>query len=143
MHAGLEPQRKAYLMQNIMASRYIVAQQARHDALQGSGEMVSVVGDSPAATGGGARPVYRSYNQPDVLGCQHYRRRYAVRASAGPSRLWLLVCGGFYVLSELLVTQDASASSQCQVFWQDARASLKFPPNISLVTGSPAKLVAI
>ncbi|DBB01633.1 hypothetical protein WJX77_010630 [Trebouxia sp. C0004] len=69
---GLEPQRKAYLMQNIMASRYIVAQQRRHGAVQGSGEIVSVLEGSPAQQG---KPVYRSYNQPDILGCQHYKRR--------------------------------------------------------------------
>ncbi|KAA6419094.1 MAG: hypothetical protein FRX49_10834 [Trebouxia sp. A1-2] len=70
--SGLEPQRKAYLMQNIMASRYIVAQQRRHGAFQGSGEIVSVLEGSTAQQG---QPVYRSYNQPDILGCQHYKRR--------------------------------------------------------------------
>lgn len=72
--AGLEPQRKAYLMQNIMASRYIVAQQRRHGAIQGSGEIVSVLGGAAQL----GKPVYRSYNQPELLGCQHYRRRYAM-----------------------------------------------------------------
>jgi len=71
LSAGLEPQRKAYLMQNIMASRYIVAQQRRHGAIQGSGEIVSVLEGSTAQ----GKPVYRSYNQPDILGCQHYKRR--------------------------------------------------------------------
>jgi hypothetical protein len=61
-------------MQNIMASRYIVAQQRRHGAFQGSGEIVGVLEGSPAQHG---KPVYRSYNQPDVLGCQHYKRRCA------------------------------------------------------------------
>ena len=70
---GLEPQRKAYLMQNIMASRYIVAQQTRQQSgIQGISEIVGVLG-GPAAQQG--KPVYRSHNQPDVLGCQHYKRR--------------------------------------------------------------------
>jgi len=72
LSTGLEPQRKAYLMQNIMASRYIVAQQRRHGAIQGSGQIVSVLEGSHAQQG---KPVYRSYNQPDILGCQHYKRR--------------------------------------------------------------------
>lgn len=71
--AGLEPQRKAYLMQNIMASRYIVAQQKRQQGgTQGVGEIVGVLGGSAAQQG---KPVYRSYNLPDVLGCQHYKRK--------------------------------------------------------------------
>ena len=61
-------------MQNIMASRYIVAQQRRHGAIQGSGEIVSVLEGSATQQG---KPVYRSYNQPDTLGCQHYKRRWA------------------------------------------------------------------
>lgn len=65
--AGLEPQRKAYLMQNIMASKYIVAQQRRHVPGQGLREQVGSQG----------AVVYRSYNQPGVLGCQHYKRGYA------------------------------------------------------------------
>ena len=60
-------------MQNIMASRYIVAQQRRHGGAQGSGEIVGVLEGSAAQQG---KPVYRSYNQPDILGCQHYKRRY-------------------------------------------------------------------
>jgi len=54
-----------------MASRYIVAQQRRHGGVQGSGEIVSVLEGSSAQ----GKPVYRSYNQPDILGCQHYKRR--------------------------------------------------------------------
>ena len=64
MPADLEPQRKAYLMQNIMASKYIVAQQQRHVPGQG---LLERVGPQGAA-------VYRSYNQPGVLGCKHYKR---------------------------------------------------------------------
>lgn len=60
-------------MQNIMASRYIVAQQRRHGAVKDSGEIVSVLEGSAAQQG---KPVYRSYNQPGLLGCQHYQRRY-------------------------------------------------------------------
>lgn len=70
--SGLEPQRKAYLMQNIMASRYIVAQQRRQSPSHSSGEVVGVLGGTPAQQG---KPIYRSYNQPEVLGCQHYKRR--------------------------------------------------------------------
>lgn len=71
--AGLEPQRKTYLMQNIMASRYIVAQQKRqHGVAHDSSEIVSVLGGPTAQEG---KPVYRSFNAPQVLGCQHYKRK--------------------------------------------------------------------
>ena len=56
-----------------MASRYIVAQQKRQQgSAQGSGEIVSLLEGSTPQQG---KPVYRSYNQPEVLGCQHYKRK--------------------------------------------------------------------
>lgn len=63
---GLDAQRKAYLMQNIMASRYIVAQQRR---LQGA----------PATTGATGTADRRCFHDAhhDVLGCAHYKRKYA------------------------------------------------------------------
>lgn len=60
-------------MQNIMASRYIVAQQKRqHGAVHEGSEIVSVLGGATAQQG---KPVYRSFNAPHVLGCQHYKRK--------------------------------------------------------------------
>ena len=54
---GLDTARKAYLAQNIMASKYIVAQQRR--ALQASHA-------APPAP------------QPNYTGCSHYARRHAM-----------------------------------------------------------------
>jgi len=70
--AGLAAERKAYLMQNIMASRYIVAQQRR-------------LADSGACAGAGAGPgggTARTYHDAarGVLGCAHYQRRCHVVA---------------------------------------------------------------
>jgi len=70
--AGLAAERKAYLMQNIMASRYIVAQQRR-------------LADSGAGAGAGAGPgggPARTYHDAarGVLGCAHYQRRCHVVA---------------------------------------------------------------
>jgi len=67
--AGLAAERKAYLMQNIMASRYIVAQQRR---LAGAG----AAGDGP---GGGPARTYHDAAR-GVLGCAHYQRRCHVVA---------------------------------------------------------------
>ena len=55
---GLDSRRKAYLMQNIMASRYIVAQQKRMQQRGSHGGAV------------------RSYHDPQhtILGCAHYKR---------------------------------------------------------------------
>ena len=62
--AGLAAERKAYLMQNIMASRYIVAQQRR------------LAGGEALGTGDPSMPA-RSFHDAarGVLGCAHYRRR--------------------------------------------------------------------
>ncbi len=57
---SLDQQRKAYLSQNIMASKYIVAQQKRMHAITCSH---------------GARS-YADAGQ-SVLGCSHYQRGYA------------------------------------------------------------------
>ncbi|EIE21877.1 putative zinc finger protein, partial [Coccomyxa subellipsoidea C-169] len=58
---GLDAQRKAYLMQNIMASRYIVAQQRRMQS--------TPVGHAAA----GGRRCYHDARQ-HILGCPHYKR---------------------------------------------------------------------
>lgn len=63
--SALDPERKAYLMQNIMASRYIVAQQRRLSDSQ------SVPGiQTPSKTFHDAAK--------ETLGCPHYKRKYAV-----------------------------------------------------------------
>ena len=63
----LDSDRKAYLMQRIMASRYIVAQQHKR-------------GQGPAAAKAIVMPVgvpFRSYHNAttQTLGCAHYKRR--------------------------------------------------------------------
>ena len=65
--AGLAAERKAYLMQNIMASRYIVAQQRR-------------LAGAEAQDGGSASAPARSFHDAKrgVLGCTHYRRKCVV-----------------------------------------------------------------
>lgn len=62
--AGLAAERKAYLMQNIMASRYIVAQQRR------------LAGAEAQGSGSAGAPA-RSFHDAKrgVLGCTHYRRK--------------------------------------------------------------------
>ncbi len=67
--SSLEPERKAYLMQNIMVSKYIVAQQRRMGAAAaGSGPSSSAGGVSApsSSTGGGA--------------CQHHAATAAATA---------------------------------------------------------------
>lgn len=64
--ADLEPKRKAYLMQNIMASKYIVAQQKR---LQTS--------PTRAADTAGLSHLRQSHHPGGALGCAHYKRRLA------------------------------------------------------------------
>ena len=65
--AGLAAERKAYLMQNIMASRYIVAQQRRLACAEGQGS-------------GSASTPARSFHDAKhgVLGCTHYRRKCVI-----------------------------------------------------------------
>jgi hypothetical protein len=75
---GLDAQRKAYLMQNIMASRYIVAQQRRMQSTS--------VGHVAA----GSRRCFHDPRQ-HILGCSHYKRGCAplpLSKEAG-SLLWL------------------------------------------------------
>ena len=62
---SLDSHRKAYLMQRIMASRYIVAQQQKRCA--SSAKAIALPVGVPC----------RSYNdiKKDVLGCAHYKRR--------------------------------------------------------------------
>lgn len=72
---GLDAQRKAYLMQNIMASRYIVAQQKRMRGRNSSGGGATA---AAAAAAGGALAPGRHHTYHDsghrILGCAHYKR---------------------------------------------------------------------
>lgn len=70
--ASLEPQRKSYLIQRIMASKYITGQQAKSHTLASNGHPV------------------RSYasKADKILGCAHYQRNCALVAPC---------CGGVYV----------------------------------------------
>ena len=63
--SGLDAHRKAYLMQNIMASRYIVAQQNRVNQQQ-----------HPCPPAGGA-PQAMSFHDAATrtMGCPHYKRK--------------------------------------------------------------------
>eukprot|EP00236_Picocystis_salinarum_P002327 CAMPEP_0183828660 /NCGR_PEP_ID=MMETSP0807_2-20130328/2906_1 /TAXON_ID=88271 /ORGANISM="Picocystis salinarum, Strain CCMP1897" /LENGTH=1161 /DNA_ID=CAMNT_0026073861 /DNA_START=30 /DNA_END=3515 /DNA_ORIENTATION=+ len=63
--ASLDPQRKAYLMQNLMASRWIAAQQQTISAKEGKGTV------DPA------QPVTKSFFdvKKGIMGCKHYQRR--------------------------------------------------------------------
>ena len=63
--SALDSERKAYLMQNIMASRYIVAQQQRVNQVQ------------PGPSPGGSPS--KTFHDPaaQTLGCPHYERKYA------------------------------------------------------------------
>jgi zinc finger-like protein len=65
----LEPQRKAYLMQNLMTSRWIVAQQK--------------VAPSAASGGEGSQELRPSYHDEakGVFGCEHYQRNCKVKAA--------------------------------------------------------------
>uniref|UniRef100_A0A7S3R8J5 Uncharacterized protein n=2 Tax=Dunaliella tertiolecta TaxID=3047 RepID=A0A7S3R8J5_DUNTE len=81
---NLEPGRKAYLIQNIMVSKYIVAQQRRMQEEQEE-EGSSFTGASPndgAAAGADparfqGRAPRRTYHDAaqGILGCKHYKRR--------------------------------------------------------------------
>ncbi|CDP00649.1 unnamed protein product [Coffea canephora] len=70
--SSLDPRRKAYLIQNLMTSRWIAAQQklpqARTDE---TAEDADVIGCSP------------SYQDPEkqVFGCEHYKRNCKLRAA--------------------------------------------------------------
>ncbi|KAI5056021.1 hypothetical protein GOP47_0029542 [Adiantum capillus-veneris] len=70
---SLDPRRKAYLMQNLMTSRWIVTQQHPSQTLlaSSSGEH----GDIP-----GRCPSYTSSSE-DCFGCEHYKRNCKVRAA--------------------------------------------------------------
>ncbi|KAG2411057.1 Zinc finger protein [Vigna angularis] len=67
----LDPRRKAYLVQNLLTSRWIAAQQQSPKALsEGSSNSVEIVGLSP------------SFRDPEklVFGCDHYKRNCKLRA---------------------------------------------------------------
>ena len=99
---SLEPQRKAYLIQHLMASRYIVAQQKRNPALGTPPSVASNVsfdthfgchGDHGGHRGGASAPAHggapahlpaqpstdmtKSFHDVDqgILGCKHYARK--------------------------------------------------------------------
>lgn len=83
---NLEPSRKAYLIQNIMVSKYIVAQQKRMGAdeeakcVAGQGTGASTVGSGGCGTHCHHYPpgtVAKSYHDAakGVLGCKHYKRK--------------------------------------------------------------------
>ncbi|GJP43518.1 hypothetical protein CLOM_g2968 [Closterium sp. NIES-68] len=65
--SSLDPRRKAYLMQNLMTSRWIVAQQQQHKSSH----------DTPEE-----EVLCASYHDEEkgIFGCQHYRRNCKVRA---------------------------------------------------------------
>ncbi|CAI5980652.1 unnamed protein product [Closterium sp. NIES-65] len=65
--SSLDPGRKAYLMQNLMTSRWIVAQQQQHKSSR----------DTPEE-----EVLCASYHDEEkgIYGCQHYRRNCKVRA---------------------------------------------------------------
>ncbi|KAG5135717.1 hypothetical protein JHK82_020448 [Glycine max] len=68
----LDPRRKAYLVQNLMTSRWIAAQQKSPKALsEGSSNSVEIEGLSP------------SFRDPEkhVFGCEHYKRNCKLRAA--------------------------------------------------------------
>ncbi|KAH6558906.1 hypothetical protein KP509_1Z038300 [Ceratopteris richardii] len=70
---SLDPRRKAYLMQNLMTSRWIVSQQhpPRNSLASSSGEHEGITGRCP------------SYTSPseDSFGCEHYKRNCKVKAA--------------------------------------------------------------
>jgi zinc finger-like protein len=71
---GLDQERKAYLMQNIMASRYIVASQKRLTA-------------SPCSPG----PTFHDA-AAQKLGCPHYSRKYVALSFQSPTLSDYLLC---------------------------------------------------
>lgn len=70
---SLDPRRKAYLMQNLMTSRWIVAQQhpLRTLLASSSGEHEDIPGRCPS---------YINSNE-DSFGCDHYKRNCKIRAA--------------------------------------------------------------
>ncbi|MCO5564445.1 hypothetical protein L7F22_018106 [Adiantum nelumboides] len=70
---SLDPRRKAYLMQNLMTSRWIVSQQHPSRTLlsSSSGEHEDIPGRCPS---------YTSSNE-DSFGCEHYKRNCKIRAA--------------------------------------------------------------
>ncbi|KAJ1405725.1 Zinc finger, RING-type [Sesbania bispinosa] len=67
----LDPRRKAYLVQNLMTSRWIAAQQKLPKALSGESSNKQIEGCSP------------SFRDPEkqVFGCEHYKRNCKLRAA--------------------------------------------------------------
>nr|PNR27802.1 hypothetical protein PHYPA_029954 [Physcomitrium patens] len=71
--SSLDPRRKAYLMQNLMTSRWIASQQ------HVSHEKPVTEGDNPADIPG-RRPSYRD-EENGIYGCEHYKRNCKLRAA--------------------------------------------------------------
>ncbi|KAG2667458.1 hypothetical protein I3843_15G111800 [Carya illinoinensis] len=74
----LDPRRKAYLVQNLMTSRWIAAQQKLPKSLAGE-----------TSNGGNVMGCSPSFRDPDkqVFGCEHYKRNCKLRATC---------CGKFF-----------------------------------------------
>ncbi|KAK4843002.1 hypothetical protein QYF36_002606 [Acer negundo] len=68
----LDPRRKAYLVQNLMTSRWIAAQQKLPQAAAGE--------TSNGEDGMGCSPSFRDQGK-QVLGCEHYKRNCKIRAA--------------------------------------------------------------
>lgn len=86
---NLEPQRKAYLMQNLMASKYIVAQQLqqrRHRLAFTASTTASEGGERGGEDASGPGPARASRPPPPAAapasrqGCEHYARRCSIVA---------------------------------------------------------------
>ncbi|PON38379.1 43kDa postsynaptic protein [Parasponia andersonii] len=69
----LDPRRKAYLVQNLMTSRWIAAQQKLPKAIAGeTSNCEDVAGRSPS---------FRGEPEKKVFGCEHYKRNCKLRAA--------------------------------------------------------------
>jgi zinc finger-like protein len=78
---NLEPQRKAYLIQNIMVSRYIVAQQRRMQTSGSVGGAAAAAGD--AAAGGAPTSAGQMLPPPTQQQHQHVHAHAHVHAAGG------------------------------------------------------------
>ncbi|KAK7398904.1 hypothetical protein VNO78_10078 [Psophocarpus tetragonolobus] len=98
----LDPRRKAYLVQNLLTSRWIAAQQKSPKALsEGSSNSVEIEGLSP------------SFRDPEkhVFGCEHYKRNCKLRAAC---------CGKLYTcrfchdnVSDHSIDRKATSEMMC------------------------------
>lgn len=79
---SLEPDRKAYIIQWIMVSKYIVAQQRLTSIQDQETEEASSQGDPSAGKPTKTSTDHKTYHcqATGVLGCQHYQRKCALVA---------------------------------------------------------------